>query len=273
MHILDFPLELLLHITDSLEREKDVLVFASLNRQLYDLLIDYLYRRNATSSGASALFWAAQHGQQGTAQRALDNGASLSMTTKNRVTPLLLASKVGQRQMVEYLLNLDGVDVNAADKFGQSSLTWAAKNGYAEIAKLLLTRPEIQLDMPDRARLHPGNSAGYTPLCYAAKNGHADVLQVLLETGRVDVHYRDRKSCFPLFHAAANGHDEVVERLLKVPGMKFNMDCGSCTPLMKAAEGGHEIVVQLLLAMDGIDIDAYDSQTETALAYAAVGGA
>ena len=54
--------ELVLDIADFLDTEKNVLVFTQLSRHFHNTLISYIYRRNAKSSGGSALLWAAEHG-------------------------------------------------------------------------------------------------------------------------------------------------------------------------------------------------------------------
>lgn len=56
MGLSNLPTELVQAIAELLS-EKDVLVLAQLNRQFFDILIDYLYARNATRSNASALLW------------------------------------------------------------------------------------------------------------------------------------------------------------------------------------------------------------------------
>lgn len=67
MGLSNLPTELVQAIAELLS-EKDVSVFAQLNRQFFDILIDYLYARNATRSNASALLWAADKGYESTAR-------------------------------------------------------------------------------------------------------------------------------------------------------------------------------------------------------------
>ncbi|PVH91238.1 hypothetical protein DM02DRAFT_473495, partial [Periconia macrospinosa] len=68
MPLLHLPNELLCRISENLELERDINAFAQANCRLYRLLNTYLYRYNIRHSGSSALLWAAQHGQEATAQ-------------------------------------------------------------------------------------------------------------------------------------------------------------------------------------------------------------
>ncbi|PVH92129.1 hypothetical protein DM02DRAFT_469415, partial [Periconia macrospinosa] len=68
MPLLRLPDELLWCISENLNLERDINAFAQANRRLYGLLNTYLYRYNIRYSESSALLWAAQHGQEATAQ-------------------------------------------------------------------------------------------------------------------------------------------------------------------------------------------------------------
>lgn len=61
MRLLDLPVELILEIADQIDQEGDILAFIKSCRCLHNILISYLYRRNAISSG-SALPWSSEHG-------------------------------------------------------------------------------------------------------------------------------------------------------------------------------------------------------------------
>src|SRR6059036_1431563 len=67
------------------------------------------------------------------------------------------------------------VDVNAAQGDGMTALHWAALNGDAELAEVLL-----YAGANVRATTRLG---GYSPLFMAAKSGHAPVMDALLSSG------------------------------------------------------------------------------------------
>ena len=90
MPLLDISNELLLCISENLESERDINAFTRTNRYLYYVLNSYLYRHNVQNfGGGSALLWAAEHGQEVTAQRLLGEGANIQvMEDSSRRTPL-----------------------------------------------------------------------------------------------------------------------------------------------------------------------------------------
>lgn len=60
----------------------------------------------------------------------------------------MLAVKHGKAELVELLLN-NGAAVNAQDSEGTTALIYAVEHGSLNIVKLLLTRPECDVDIVD----------------------------------------------------------------------------------------------------------------------------
>jgi hypothetical protein len=148
---------------------------------------------------------------------------------------------------------------------GQTSLVWAAGNGYYRVVNLLLAQDDIDPDLKD------GN--GRTPLWWAAQNGHKAVVKVLLETGKVDVDLKDSIKRTLLWLAAQNGHEAVFKMLLGTGKFDVNSkDKFGWTPLLWAAENGHEAAVKMLLETDKVDVDLKDSIKRTPLLCAAENG-
>ncbi len=90
-------------------------------------------------------------------------------------TPLMLASGLGNPQMVELLLTA-GADVSILDnRMGASALHKAAQSGVVDVAKLLLQRGAfINLQSP---------TLGHTPLMDAVWHKRAGMVACLLEQG------------------------------------------------------------------------------------------
>ncbi|CRG91711.1 Protein TANC2 [Talaromyces islandicus] len=70
MSLVNLPAELILEIADYLDKEKDMFALLQCSRRLHDILIQYLYVRNA-ASGGSALAWCAAHGFERNVERLL----------------------------------------------------------------------------------------------------------------------------------------------------------------------------------------------------------
>jgi ankyrin repeat protein len=246
MPLLGLANDLLLHISDHLESERDTSAFARVNHYLYRLLNAYLYRHNVQRFGSSALLWAAIYGQKGTAQKSLREGANAQATTDNGLTPLFLAASNGHEALVELLLEQDGVVADSKDNHCRTPLLWAAEKGHEVVVKLLLAKDDVDPDSKDRW--------GKTPLSWAAENGHETVVKLLLAKDDVDPDSKDERSQTPLSWAAENGHETVVKLLLAMDGVDpDSKDTRGQTPLLCAVENGHEAVVKLLLAKDGAD--------------------
>ena len=85
--------------------------------------------------------------------------------SRPRPAPVADAAMTRDRDAVKTLLK-SGADVNAAQGDGMTALHWAARNGDAELAQMLLF---AGANVKATTRL-----GGYTPLMMAAEQGHAD---------------------------------------------------------------------------------------------------
>ena len=159
----------------------------------------------------------------------------------------------------------EGADVNAARGDGMTGLHWAALNGNAEIARLLVGAG---------AALEAGTRLGaHRPLHVAARAGHGEVVEALVGAG-ADVAALTETGAVPLHFAAASGDLRAVTALLKggapVDAQEPEWEQ---TPLMFAsALGRTETVVALLEAgadatlaarvMDLVERDIADRASE-----------
>lgn len=128
-------------------------------------------------------------------------------------TPLSVAASAGDAAQIKNLI-AQGADVNARDKDGLTALMWAAREGHAEIARVLVDA-HADMNVRDCA------SAGWTPLMHAIHKNQNDLARLLIERG-ADVNAqagdcRERKvegGKSALDYAAANDNAEIVKALL-----------------------------------------------------------
>jgi ankyrin repeat protein len=127
--------------------------------------------------------------------------------SKERNNFLVRLSRVdkGDEKLAKRLLE-QGVDVDARDVDGGTSLQWAAWYGYSGIVSILL---DYGADV--NAADH---TSGRRALHEAAEHGHLETLKLLLVRG-AEVDARDRWSWTPLHRAATQGGWRVVEVLLQ----------------------------------------------------------
>lgn len=87
--------------------------------------------------------------------------------------PLIWAADAGQRDAVEALLSVRGLDVNVKGYLGATAVCRASRQGHADVVRLLATVGNANLDVP--------NAKMQYPLHFAAFKKKRDVVTVLLE--------------------------------------------------------------------------------------------
>ena len=126
------------------------------------------------ADGATALQWAAYHGDTDMAAQLLKAGADPELANRNGSTPLWLAASQGNAAMIETLLE-GGADANELLPLGRRPLMLAARAGSVESVRELLEHG-ADVNAAETQR-------GTTALMQAADQGHADVLKVLIDNG------------------------------------------------------------------------------------------
>ena len=172
-------------------------------------------------------------------------------------TLLSWAAKNGHNAVVKLLLE-KGAELESKDNYSRTPLLWAAENGHDTVLELLLEKG---------AKLESQDNYGRTLLSQAAMNGHGAVVKLLLEKG-AELESQDNYGLTPLFQATRNGHDAVVKLLLEKGAELESKDTYSQTPLSLAAENGHDAVVKLLLEK-GAELESKDCDGLTPLLWAA----
>jgi ankyrin repeat protein len=129
-----------------------------------------------------------------------------------------------------------GVDVNTADRDGNSLLAIAARNGHRETVNLLLK---------SGARVETRNRFGETPLMYAALSGNEAIVRDLL--ARPITLNPDGPAWTPMHYAALRGHVGVLALLVDRGANVNAVSENGTTALMLAASEGRLDTVSFLL--------------------------
>lgn len=169
-------------------------------------------------------------------------------------SPVADAAARGDRDAVKALLK-QAADVNAAQGDGMTALHWAAMNGDADLAQMLIV---AGANVKATTRL-----GSYTPLYLASQQGHGKIIQALLKAGG-DVKAGTPNGTTPLMVASASGELDAV-RVLVESGADVNAKDGvrSQTPLMYAAASNRSAVIAFL-ASKGADVKATNKVSDLA---------
>ena len=229
-------------------KQRDTAAVRSLLKQRVDV-------NAAEADGATALHWAAYHGDLEIVNALIAAGARVDRVNDLSITPLALASENGHAAIVERLL-ARGANPNIASESGVTPLMRAARTGQAGIVRALLPR-KANVNAAETERQQ-------TALMWAAAQRHPDVVKVLLENG-ADVKART-----------------VVRHLTVMldqgpPGVKtakehaHAIEAGGSTALLFASMSGDVESARLLLDR-GADVNDTAADGNSALVLAAFQG-
>lgn len=151
---------------------------------------------------------------------------------------LRTAARNGHAELVRLLLN-EGADINRESEFRAIALADACYNGHEEVVKILLDRgANVNIGL---SNIH---IASRNSLEAAAYGGHLGIVQKLLDHG-INTHAYGGRA---LWEAAGEGHEEIVRLLLGKgvkAGVHYNSRSGSA--LCRAIRYGHRRIMQMLL--------------------------
>ena len=199
-----------------------------------------------------------------TLRLSIQNGADIN-TLSAMVTPqtgLMLAATVGNRQIVQFLIGLTGLDINYQTTFGNTALSIAASEGHHACVVILLTGLDINVNMQ--------NLVGGTALIGAVSSGRYLSVKCLLQHEGIDANIQDEHGQTALFIAAGLHRPQtiatMVERHLRHPCLDVNIqsDDGS-TALMRAVTYNRPRNVRVLLRVPDLNIVCMNNMGNTAL--------
>ena len=122
--------------------------------------------------GVSPLYIACQNGHDKIVKHLLKHGADINKCRDDGTPPLQIACYHNQIEVVKELLTNPKVDIDLSDNDECTSLYWACKNGYTDIAKILLE---------NHADPHRCNKNGHSPFTAAQQKDCKDILDIIKE--------------------------------------------------------------------------------------------
>jgi serine/threonine-protein phosphatase 6 regulatory ankyrin repeat subunit A/serine/threonine-protein phosphatase 6 regulatory ankyrin repeat subunit B len=222
----------------------------------------------SSKDGKTALHHAAAGGHFEVVAYLLCNEAQASIKDASGNTPLMLACEKGPVEAVQLLLLLGakkGQGLEERDRNGETALHHAAEGGHKRVVSLLL-RNGAKASKKDRWST--------TPLMLACKKGPLEAVEMLVEARKgLGLDEKCDQGRTALQYAVYGGHKDIVAFLLSKGAQANTSDGDSFTPFMYACLHGHLDMVQILHgAAEGQGLEARDSEGQTALHDAALGG-
>ena len=193
------------------------------------------------NGGFTPLHMASRRGHLATAKILFELGASAEARSATEfMTPLHYACVEGHQHLVEWLSSQVSGAVDAEDKDGWTPLMLASRWGFPDIVQYLLGRGadanHLSRDVSAVGALHTSSRWGHedvvrklleggaqsslrstyngmTPLHFAAMMDRTDVLKVLA-AGGADLEAKDDRGGTPLLRAVTSGHQAATRCLL-----------------------------------------------------------
>ncbi|XP_054610200.1 rabankyrin-5 isoform X2 [Dunckerocampus dactyliophorus] len=175
--------------------------------------------------------------------------------------PLHLASSWGLEEVVQCLLEF-GANVNTQDAEGRTPIHAAISNQHNVIIQLLISHPDIRLNIRDRQ--------GMTPFACAMTHKNNKAAEAILKREPGAAEQVDNKGRNFLHVAVQNSDIESVLFLISVQANVNSrvQDAAKLTPLHLAVQAGSEIIVRNLL-LAGALVNELTKHRQTALHLAA----
>lgn len=159
--------------------------------QPMSIVTEKLHVDHSDGQQNSALFWAAWSCDVVAVDILLRYKARLDPINNLEETPLMVASMLGHKTVVERLLQEKGIEMDHRGRDQRTSMSYAAQFGRTEVVRLLLRHGSNHQIAGTRGR---------TPLSLAAEAGHMEIVMLLLEYG-ADPKTKDKKDVSPLTYA------------------------------------------------------------------------
>ena len=213
----------------------------------------------------------------------LENGADINyLGNPLRPTFLMEAVESKNYKLVSRLLGINGIHVNAKNKFGNTTLHVAIFKlsnctlGSKEEKRLIniiisLVRNKADVNLPD--------NEGISPFIYTLILNRYDAAKWMIENSKVNVNFIENghNALFRAIFVYAKQKKtkeegktliSIIETLLEKEVDINHADQTARTPLIFAAHFGKTKIVQMLLKANDIDVNAQDQEGRTSLYYA-----
>ena len=170
------------------------------------------------------------------------------------LTPVMSVLERGAKEMFEILTRCPRVDLNSANKRGDTVANIAVESGHVECVEILLAEQERCQSWNVR------NKDGNTPVMTAVSNSnfgpqYLEIFKILARDPRVDLNKRDSRGETMIQVAIVKGLVEWVETLAREDRCQLNdPDEAGQTPILNALRMDEPGILEVLAADPRVDL-------------------
>lgn len=198
------------------------------------------------------------------------NPSSISSTTGDDLTPLMLAASEGDVEVIRTILDKAGMEkrtfVNVQNSAGNSALHICVWNGHEECCRVLVE--EFGADVGAK------NKDKMSPIQFAAAGNHVNIVEYLGSVSvETDTETFSASGLNSLHRACMHGALETVMALVARSKMDPNVAAygSGNNALHLAAMGGYTSIVKYLVENTSVERNAQNKSGLTALHFACAG--
>jgi len=191
----------------------------------------------------------------------LDARADVNTKDSSGYTPLHSAAMFGTLEMVETLLAVDNINVNAVTTDKCTPISLAARKGHEDIVNALITAG-ADVNMADRDRSGRAITP-YSPLYNAACYGHVGVMAALINGGASNVSAQNIKKYIELVLENGRAISEEDAQKLRQAAQNRADIADNAFDKISVLVVDQEIIDQLFNAININDVDAMNGAMDT----------
>lgn len=184
-------------------------------------------------------------------QSLIDVGVPVNTVNSLGESPLIVAAKNGCADVVKLLLKVGEKEIKLHGKDGYSALYWAIFYNNVEVVKVLIDN-NLSIKIINQFR--------ESALVVSAKRGAVDVLKFLLEVCEKDINLCGEDGYHALYWGVFYDNVDIVKILIDAGVPVKTVNCSGENLLTIAAKNESLVVLELLLKVGGNDINLYDKE-------------
>ncbi len=193
-----------------------------------------------------ALFKAAGDGNLEKVVELLKEGVDANYLGYDNNTPLTEAAGLNHEKIVDILLQVENINVNAEDIDGRTALHWAVMKENPEMIISLLKNPRVDIN----AKNNKGDSA----INSAVEDNNEEIVDIFLQDDRLEINYLNKNGITPLISAIFENNENIVFKILSFKGINVNIiNEKGLSALSYAVDADNKNILKIILQAKGVD--------------------